>query len=436
MPERRLLFEAIRDATDPVAVFDRVVQQCLTLVPHADGASLELRRDADTLEYVAASGTLAPFVGLRLSVHASLSGLTARTGEVQLCNDARDDARVSPTAVATTGVISMLCVPLSDEPETAAVLKVSARIPNAFNDSDTRTLRELADFLRVTLVSAQQIASATAVLMQGAAATSGAEELESSLRAARFVADVMTPGLTDRIDAAELIDEVLHTGSLDVVLQPVFELATGALYGFEALARFPHSDHAPDWWFALAHRVGRGVELELLAVRRALELLPLIPDAIRLSINTGPETAVDARFVALLENVDTNRVVLELTEHTFVDDYPRLLAVLATLRARGLALAVDDAGSGYSGLSHIRQLLPDVIKLDRDLTAGIDGDAVRQALAIALVAFAGRIGAMVIAEGVERSSEIDSIRSLGVGYGQGFFLGRPAPAEVWFSPER
>lgn len=434
MPERTLLFEAIRDATDPVAVFERVVHQCLTLLPHADGASLEMRRDADTLEYVAASGTLAPFIGLRLSVHKSFSGLTARTGEVQLCHDARDDDRVSPEAVAATGVISMLCVPLSEQPENAAVLKVSSRIPHAFTDTDTRTLRQIAEFLRITLGAAQQIASATANVMQGNLASVDLEDSDASLRTARFVANVMTPGLVDRIDAANLIEEVLDQRALDIALQPVFDLRTGHMRGLEALARFPHSDHAPDWWFALAHRVGHGVELELLAAERALELLPQIPAPVRMSLNTGPETAVDPRFEALFDGIDTSRITVELTEHDLVEDYPRLLEVIGTLRQRGIALSVDDAGSGYSGLSHIRQLLPDVIKLDRDLTAGIDTDAVRQALATALVAFAERIGAIVIAEGIENASEAEMIRQLGVGFGQGYFLGRPAPVETWFPP--
>lgn len=432
MPERTLLIEAIRDATDPIAVFDRVVQQCLTLVPNADGASLEMRRDAGTLEYVAASGTLAPFIGLRLSVYASLSGLSARSGEVQLCHDARNDSRVNTEAVAATGVVSMLCVPLGSEPETAAVLKVSSRTAHAFNDTDTQTLRRLADFLRITLGAAQEIASATAKVMKGDAGADGADA-EAALRTARFVANVMTPGLTDRIDAANLIDEVLETGDLAVVLQPVFDLGTGAVHGFEALARFPRSEHAPDWWFALAHSVGRGVELELLAVRRALDLLPLIPAPIRLSLNTGPEAVVDPGFIALFDGIDSQRITLELTEHTFVEDYPHLLAVLGRLRGRGIALSVDDAGSGYSGLSHIRQLLPDVIKLDRDLTTGVDTDAVRQALATALVAFADRIGAVVIAEGIEHAAEAETVRELGVRYGQGYFLGRPAPVDRWFT---
>lgn len=435
MPERMLLLEAIRDATDPIAVFDRVVQQCLTLIPHADGASLEMRRDVDSLEYVAASGTLAPFVGLRLSAFTSLSGLTARTGEVQLCHDARNDARVNPEAVAATGVVSMLCVPLSDEPETAAVLKVSSREAHAFTESDTRTLRQIADFLRTTLGAAQRIASATANVMKGNLSLLDGDDAEAALRTARFVADVMTPGLTDRLDASNLIDDVLEAGHVDMVLQPIYNLSTGGMRALEALARFPNSQKPPDWWFGLAHSVGRGVELELLAVRSALDLHPQIPAPIRLALNAGPQTVVDPRFGALFDDIDVSRITVELTEHSLVEDYPQLISAVDALRKRGAVLSVDDAGSGYSGLSHIRQLLPDVIKVDRDLTHGIHGDPVRQALATALVAFAERTGAIVVAEGIEQAAEAETIRQLGVGFGQGYFLGRPAPIESWFTQD-
>lgn len=99
-----------------------------------------------------------------------------------------------------------------------------------------------------------------------------------------------------------------------------------------------------------------------------------------MALHTGPETAVDLRFNALFDGIDTSRITVELAGHKLVEDYPRLLGAIAALRRRGIARSVDDSGSGYSGLSHIRQLLLDVIKLDRDLTAGINMDAVRRHL--------------------------------------------------------
>lgn len=89
--------------------------------------------------------------------------------------------------------------------------------------------------------------------------------------------------------------------------------------------------------------------------------------------------------------------------------------------------AVDDAGSGYASLRHILRLKPDIIKLDIDLTRAIDLDPARRALAAALVTFADKIGAIIVAEGIETASELDTLRELGVTYGQGYHLARPGP---------
>lgn len=94
-----------------------------------------------------------------------------------------------------------------------------------------------------------------------------------------------------------------------------------------------------------------------------------------------------------------------------------------------MRLSVDDAGSGYSSLTHILNLAPDFIKLDLQLTRGIDLDPVRRSLATALVSFAKESGAAVIAEGIETGAELRTLRSLGAHYGQGYYLGLPSPIE-------
>ena len=92
-----------------------------------------------------------------------------------------------------------------------------------------------------------------------------------------------------------------------------------------------------------------------------------------------------------------------------------------------MRLAVDDAGAGFASLRHILRLAPDFIKLDRTLIDGIERDRSRQALAAGLISFADKIEATIIAEGIERSAEVDALTALGVDYGQGFFIARPAP---------
>ena len=131
---------------------------------------------------------------------------------------------------------------------------------------------------------------------------------------------------------------------------------------------------------------------------------------------------------SILTNVD-GKAPEKLTEHTAFNDYPGLQAALMRLRKGGVRLAVDDAGSGYSSLTHILKLAPDFIKLDRELISGIDIDPVRRALVISLVAFAADTGAEILAEGIETKDELDAVRRLGVRYAQGYYLGRPAPLD-------
>jgi EAL domain-containing protein (putative c-di-GMP-specific phosphodiesterase class I) len=178
--------------------------------------------------------------------------------------------------------------------------------------------------------------------------------------------------------------------------------------------------------------VGLGIELELLAVSKALVCLPQLPDAWYLTVNVGPETIVSRGFADTLAGVDAQRVVMELTEHRRVADYLGLMRTLQQLRVTGARLAIDDTGAGFSSLSHILKLAPDFIKLDRDLVAGIDVDPVRRVLAASLVSFASETGAEIIAEGVETHDEIETLERLGVHLSQGFYHGRPACIESLF----
>ena len=224
------------------------------------------------------------------------------------------------------------------------------------------------------------------------------------------------------------ITRALQAEALSAVFQPIADLQTGAIVGVEALTRFQMSpQRPPDQWFAEAADVGLGLELEMAAINRAIEQLPKLPPAQFLALNASPATASSEALRECLCAISGERIVLELTEHTRVDDYTTLMPALADLRATGVRIAVDDAGAGYCGLQHVVRIRPDILKLDLDLTHGIDSDPARRALATALVGFADTIGAVLLAEGVETVDELDVARALGVAWGQGFHLARPGP---------
>lgn len=223
------------------------------------------------------------------------------------------------------------------------------------------------------------------------------------------------------------IDRAIERETMTLVYQPIRALADGALAGVEALARFDDPDkRSPSVWFAEATEVGRGVELELIAVRQAVRALPYLPRGLYMAFNVAPETLLAPDFAAALADVPEGRLVIEVTEHSRAEDLPALRAALAPLRGR-CRLAIDDVGAGYSGLHRILELEPDIIKLDISLTRHIDTDAARRALAHSMVDFAAGIGCRIVAEGIETMGERDAVRDLGIDFGQGYALGRPMP---------
>lgn len=220
---------------------------------------------------------------------------------------------------------------------------------------------------------------------------------------------------------------------LRLVVQPIVDLRRGVVAGYETLARFCEPDGrpsrlAPDRWFAAAEAQGSGARLEGLVVRRCLELLGTVPPNCFLTVNVSPHLLTDPELAdSLLAVPDLAPLVIELTEHQDVTELGPLLDLRDRLRSHGALLAVDDAGSGYSGLQQIAAIKPQMVKLDRAIVSGIDGDEVKLALTELLGEFAGRIDAWLLAEGIEAWSEVEALLRLGVPLGQGWLLGRPAP---------
>jgi EAL domain-containing protein (putative c-di-GMP-specific phosphodiesterase class I) len=223
---------------------------------------------------------------------------------------------------------------------------------------------------------------------------------------------------------------VLAAGGPDLVFQPIFDLTTMAVVGAEALSRFPAVPvQGVEQWFRDAAAVGAAVDLDLAVLRSATRRLPRLGGGY-VSVNLNPATAAAEEFAALAVSLPMSRIVVEITEHDAVADYGALARALRPLRDAGLRVAVDDAGAGYASMRHILALVPDIIKIDRSLVASIDHDTSREALVVALVAFAAKTGADLVAEGVETPAEMAALRGVGVRLGQGFHLARPAPLPV------
>lgn len=231
-----------------------------------------------------------------------------------------------------------------------------------------------------------------------------------------------------RQERADRIRDVLEGEGLEIVFQPILDVREDEVVGLEALARFTALPRrAPDVWFAEAAAAGLLVDLELGAVRATLANLDQLPEDAYVSVNVSPGTIKSPRLAEALETAPAERLVLEMTEHARVDDYPALSTALSGLRARGLRLAVEDAGAGFASLRHIVLLDPDLIKLDVTLTRDVHKDEARRALVAALVAFGAQIDADVVAEGVENEEQLNVLKEVGVRFAQGFFLSPPYP---------
>ncbi len=248
---------------------------------------------------------------------------------------------------------------------------------------------------------------------------------------AHAAAVIVEPVVAERARRDEIenrLGPLMSAGGPTVLLQPIVDLASGYRIGAEALSRFPAEwDMAPDICFEQAHSVGRGHELELLALERAADLLRTVAGYV--AMNVSPATLMTTRCTLLLSGLPLERIVLELSEHDRVTDYTALDNALAPLRARGMRLAIDDVGAGFSSLRHIVLTGPDVIKLDRTIVDGVASDPVLRTLVHSLVEFAHGCGASVVAEGIESAVDAETLAGLGVDHGQGWHFGRPGPAD-------
>ena len=223
------------------------------------------------------------------------------------------------------------------------------------------------------------------------------------------------------------VEAVVRTGAgLRTFLQPIVDLRFAQVAGYEALTRFDGSQSTPDRWFAVAQLSGLGAELEALALRTAFERRHELAATAFLAVNISPHLLGSAPVQAAFDAAaPLDNIVVELTEHVDRGLARQLLGALLSLRARGARIALDDMGTGYSGLREIATLQPDVVKLDRSFVDHCDTDPVKAAVVELMCGISNRLHATLIAEGVERVQELDWLQQAGVPLAQGWLLGRP-----------
>ena len=182
-------------------------------------------------------------------------------------------------------------------------------------------------------------------------------------------------------------------------------------------------------------------ELDVFLVRLILQRVGMLQKAradadeplLHVAINFTPASLLDSQFEAATlasmireAGLDPRQITLECTEQQAVSDIVPLMKQVKALRRLGFGFAIDDAGAGYASFSLIASLRPSVIKIDREIVLGIARDDAKQALVEAFVSFGRRIGARLLAEGIERRADLAMLTALGVDLGQGYLIGKPA----------
>jgi EAL domain-containing protein (putative c-di-GMP-specific phosphodiesterase class I)/putative methionine-R-sulfoxide reductase with GAF domain len=420
--DRSDLENDIRRAVDPLKLMQRVADEALTIEDSVEGVFVGLTEAAGWLTLECAAGSLKQQAGSRVPLRGGLVGLALATGESFNCYDAENDPRVERDLCHLFSVVSMVCVPLRRLTETVGVLCVTSSRPWAFDESDVAVFERLAEFISAVIAVAVELAGVTDEIL-----TRNRRDANKQ----RFVANVVNPAVMTRFETRTRVERFLTRRGLSHVFQPIFDLSNGECFAVEALARFSgRPKQSPEDWFGEAYGSGVGVELEAASVESALGSLPRLADTTALCINVGPQAIVSEQVQQLLAASESRRIIVELTEDAKVDDYLGLSDAIKRLRHIDVRLSIDDTGAGFSSFAHILKLAPDIIKLDRELTLGIDHDPVRAALGTALVSFSTRVGAEIVAEGIETRAELETLHNLGVRYAQGYFLCRPKPLEM------
>jgi len=265
-------------------------------------------------------------------------------------------------------------------------------------------------------------------------------------------AAVQQSGLAERIGMAQS-GQMMQSKMLDyfftlknlhgLAYQPIVELTTGRLVEYECLFRpqMPGLQTSIGSVVQAAVDTGRTIELDGFIVRIILGRVGSLHAArvaadqppIHVAINFTPASLLDGQFEASAfatmvkgAGLAPRQVTLECTEQQAVSDIGPLVRQVKALRRLGFGFAIDDAGAGYASFSLIAALRPSIIKIDREIAFGIARDDAKQALVEAFVSFGARIDARLLAEGIERRADLAMLTALGVDFGQGYLIGKPA----------
>jgi len=251
---------------------------------------------------------------------------------------------------------------------------------------------------------------------------------------ARRMADFQEYRLS--VKSKEVLQEIILKEDVRTLFQPIIDLKSRETLGYEGLTRGPQGTEfeSPYMLFDVATESDLVFELDRLCRRNAITSARELKQQYKLFVNLLPTTIQDPEFhgermLSFLKdnNMSPSRIVLEFTERLAIENYDLFLEAMKTFTDLGFEIAIDDTGAGYSGLEKIVHLNPKYLKFDLMMVRDIDTSFVKREMLKAIHSLATNVGADVIAEGIERVEELETLLELGIPYGQGFLFARPTP---------
>ncbi|UOQ46106.1 EAL domain-containing protein [Halobacillus salinarum] len=260
------------------------------------------------------------------------------------------------------------------------------------------------------------------------------EEWIYVLDASAHIFPITLRHLFERLEHPELA-EIIHQSDFTSYFQPILDMKSNSIFGYEALLRTSYKDIDPGMLFSFAHRSGLHSMLDQKARRTAVKKkAQYLSEGQKMFINFLPSTIYVPEFclqhtfqIVKEFNVNPEDLVFEVVESEKITDVPHLKSILDTYQASGMKVALDDVGTGYSTLDMLSLIQPDILKIDRSYVRNCNQDEANQKFLYNVMDRAQTLNIKVLAEGIETMEEWNWLKAHDIDYGQGYFIGKPKP---------